>query len=98
MLRDKNCNMKQDNVFVVSRRAWQEDDLEYGTYEIIYVSLKEFEARKLYRQLKKMAITSENSYYKDNEDMFEYQKGHWFYQYKIEGFVLDIMKIIRPEK
>lgn len=93
ILLEKVYSMQNPNVFIVSRRSWQQDDLEYGTFKIIYVSLKEYAARKLFRELKKMAITSENNYYKDEGDAFEYQRNNWFYQYKIEGFVQDQMRV-----
>lgn len=91
ILLEKVYNMQNPDVFIISRRSWQEDDLEYGTFKIIYVSQKEHAARKLFRDLKKMAVTSEKTYYKDEGDSFEYNKGTWFYQYKIEGFVQDRM-------
>ena len=88
--------MQENNVFIISRRSWQEDDFEYGTFEPIFITLKDYLARKTFRELLQMALTSAE-HFEVTDDSFEYQKDHWFYQYKLEGFVRDRLCVKKKE-
>lgn len=86
--------MKKHDVFIISRRAWEQDDLDYGTFEVIFVTTKEHCAISRFRELKALSSSAAGSeYFKCSENNFEYCKGKWFYQYKLEGFILDQLSV-----
>ena len=77
-------------VFIISRRAYEQDDFDYGTYEPVLCTLNANNADKTFKNIyKSVLLDAESSNITCTDFSFEYKRKNWCYQYKLEEFELD---------
>ena len=86
-----------DKVYAIMYNSYEVDDLDYGDYHIIYLSLNKDKRDKVFENLRhKNMCPDENSpffkYFEPKENKkghFSFYYGKWCYQYKLEKFNLE---------
>ena len=94
-----------DKVYVIRYRAHEFDDLGWGSFDPIFISLDKSKVQEKFEKIKQNGITDlnktiknyfngvENEDYRveeNTEDGFELWMGKWCYEYYIEEYPLDI--------
>lgn len=93
-----------DKVYVIRYRAHEFDDLDYGGFDPVFISLDKSKVQKKFEKIKQDGITQLNNvikYYfngvenedyhveENFEDRFELWMGKWCYEYYVEEYPLD---------
>lgn len=80
-----------NTVYIIFRRAYHEDDLDYGTFRPFYISLNQERTVNVFNSIC-------SNVYKDNLatsireillTSLEYYRKGWFYEYRLERYELD---------
>jgi hypothetical protein len=84
-------------VYAIMHRGYECDDLDYGGFDIVFLSLDKAKRDEVFERLrqKKMHPAADSHFFKDFEagedkpDYFEYYYGKWCYEYKVSEFDLE---------
>lgn len=94
-----------DKVYVIRYRAHEFDDLGWGSFDPIFISLDKSKVQEKFEKIKETNINHLNKTIKDcfdgvenedyhveenTEDGFELWMGKWIYEYYIEEYPLDV--------
>jgi len=81
----------EQKAFVISRRAYQEDDLEYGTFQICYISLTQERVINIFNNICQSTFRDPDAKNIHEKVLLslEYDRKGWHYEYKLEIFMLD---------
>lgn len=82
---------ENNTIYIIFRRAYHEDDLDYGTFKPFYISLNLERVTNVFNNLcnnitrdplaeniKEILLTS-----------IEYYRKHWYYEFRLERYELD---------
>ena len=94
-----------DKVYVIRYRAHEFDDLGWGSFDPVFISLDKSKVQEKFEKIKETNINHLNKIIKDCfdgvenedyrveenfEDRFELWMGKWIYEYYIEEYPLDV--------
>lgn len=80
-----------NTIYIIFRRAYHEDDLDYGTFKPLYISLDLEKAVNVFNNIASNIYKDKDAYAIKESVLssIEYYRKNWVYEYKFDSFELD---------